>query len=364
MATGTRPKTAMVRPYKIHDQCAMASPQPPQGIVCDRGTEHVRFRSRIHARIYRPAGGPILCLNNVSVIRYPAAMRYQGPIYRPPSEADSLLIQATIGCPHNRCTFCMIYKNNPRFRIRPVAEIREDLDAARAVYGPGVRTLFFPDGNTIAMKTDDLCDICRHARTLFPHLERITVYGSSQFIHKKGPGDLKRLADAGLSRIHVGLESGDDGVLKRIRKGTHSAEHIAAGRWVMSAGITLSLYVILGIGGKDRSAEHAGETARVLNAISPDFIRLRTFVPKTGTPLLDQVLDGTFQMLGPHETLTETAAIIANLDVRSRLTSDHYTNYINLEGQLPDDRQRLLDEIRAALKRDESTFRPFFIGKV
>ena len=114
-------------------------------------------------------------------------MHYEGPIYRPPSEANSLLVQATIGCPHNRCTFCMVYKNGPRYRVRPVADIINDLDQARALHGRGVRTLFFPAGNTIAMPTDDLCRICAHARRIFPHLARITVYGSSQYIHKKGP---------------------------------------------------------------------------------------------------------------------------------------------------------------------------------
>jgi radical SAM superfamily enzyme YgiQ (UPF0313 family) len=289
-------------------------------------------------------------------------MRYTGPIYRPPSEADSLLIQATIGCPHNRCTFCMVYKNGPKYRVRPVAEIKEDLAAARDAYGPNIRTLFFPAGNTIAMKTDDLCEICRFAGQVFPDLERITVYGSSQYIHKKGLEGLRRLAAAGLSRIHVGLESGDDVILKQIRKGTDSREQIEAGKWVMQAGLELSLYVIMGIGGKERTASHARETARVLNAIDPHFIRIRTFVPKIDTPLLSEVQEGTFSMLGPHGILGETDMLIRNLAVSSYLASDHYTNYINLEGRLPEAKSRLLKEIRIALDRDESTFRPFFIG--
>jgi radical SAM superfamily enzyme YgiQ (UPF0313 family) len=188
------------------------------------------------------------------------------------------------------------------------------------------------------------------------------VYGSSQYIHKKGPEGLKRLADAGLSRIHVGLESGDDIVLKRIKKGTFSKEQIEAGRWVIEAGIELSLYVVLGIGGKDRTDVHARETARVLNEIVPDFIRLRTFVPKINTPLLAEVQTGTFQMLSPHEVLQETALLIKELQATSYLTSDHYTNYINLEGKLPEEKNRLLDKINIALKQDETSFRPFFIG--
>ena len=289
-------------------------------------------------------------------------MRYEGPIYRPPSEADSLLIQATVGCPHNRCTFCLIYKKGPPFKIRPVAEIKEDILDAQKVYGQSVGTLFFPAGNTIAMKTEALAEICRFARQTFPHLKRITVYGSSQYIHRKGLPALRSLKEAGLSRIHVGLESGDDVILKRINKGTDSAQQVEAGRWVMEAGLELSLYVILGIAGKERSAIHADRTAAVLNAIEPDFIRLRTFVPKTHTPLLTQVQNGSFQILGPHEVLAETARLIGGITVSTCLTSDHYTNYINLEGKLPEDRPELFTQIQAARSRDESSFRPFYVG--
>lgn len=291
-------------------------------------------------------------------------MHYEGPIYRPPSEAHSLLIQATVGCPHNRCTFCMVYKNGPRYRERSVAEIKADLLEGRRLHGDAVRSLFFPAGNTIAMRTQHLCDICRYARQVFPALERITVYGSSQYIHHKGPDDLKRLAAAGLSRIHVGLESGDDVILERIRKGTRSAEQIEAGRWVRQAGIELSLYVILGIGGRERTATHAAKTAAVLNAIAPEFTRLRTFVPKINTPLLADVQSGRFEMLGPLEVLTETKRLIEGITADTCLTSDHYTNYLNLEGRLPADKPRLITALDEALTWNESRFRPFFVGDV
>jgi radical SAM superfamily enzyme YgiQ (UPF0313 family) len=289
-------------------------------------------------------------------------MRYEGPIYRPPSEADSLLIQATIGCPHNRCTFCMVYKNGPRYRARPVAEIKQDMLEAKRVYGSHVRTLFLPAGNTVAMKTEDLAEICRFARATFSTLKRITVYGSSQFIHKKGPRQLEQLARAGLGRIHVGLESGDDIVLKRIRKGTNAQQQIEAGNWLMAAGIELSLYAILGIGGRERTYEHAEETARVINEIGPDFVRLRTFVPKINTPLLEDVIAGRFKMLSPYGVLEEARTLIERLTVTTTLTSDHYTNYIDLHGDLPHDKPKLLGKIGRALKRDESEFRPFFVG--
>ena len=195
-------------------------------------------------------------------------MRYEGPIYRPPSEADSLLIQATVGCPHNKCTFCMIYKKGSPFRVRPVGEICEDLEEARRIYGNRVKTLFFPAGNTIAMPTEDLAAVCGFARRQFPHLERITVYGSSRYIAKKGLQEMRSLAAAGLTRIHVGLESGDDEVLRRVKKGTTAEEQIAAGRLVKDAGIELSEYVLLGLGGLERSGEHALATAKAITARS------------------------------------------------------------------------------------------------
>jgi radical SAM superfamily enzyme YgiQ (UPF0313 family) len=288
--------------------------------------------------------------------------RYEGPIYRPPSEADSLLVQATVGCPHNKCTFCMVYKKGPPYRVRAVAEIKEDLEEARRILGDRVRTLFFPAGNTIAMPTDELAEICGVARRLFPGLERITVYGSSQYIYRKGLRDLKALRQAGLSRIHVGLESGDDEILRRIKKGTTASEQVQAGLWVRQAGIELSEYAILGLGGQERSEAHARETARALNLIGPDFVRLRTFVPKIDTLMLHQIRRGRFCMLSPHQILIETRQLLAGLTCATILTSDHYTNYLNISGRLPDDKPRLLAAVDHGLTRDENTFRPFFVG--
>lgn len=289
-------------------------------------------------------------------------MRYDGPIYRPPSEANSLLIQATVGCPHNKCTFCMTYKKGPPFRVRSVLEIEEDLAEAKERFGDLIQTLFFPAGNTIAMPTDDLAQICTYARSLFPLLKRITVYGSSRYIHKKGLADLVKLEKSGLSRIHVGLESGDDEVLRRIKKGTNGAEQVEAGLWVREAGIELSEYIILGIGGKERTEAHALETARALNLINPHFIRLRTFLPKVNTLLLHQFRKGQFQMLSAHEVLTETRQIIEHLDVTSMIHSDHYTNYVNVHGRMPEDKERMLQVIDEALEEDESEFRAVYVG--
>ncbi|MBF0421566.1 MAG: radical SAM protein [Magnetococcales bacterium] len=290
-------------------------------------------------------------------------MRYQGPIYRPPSEADSLLIQATVGCPHNQCTFCMVYKRGPRFRVRPVADVCADITTARIEYGPGVRTMFLPAGNSIAMDTDDLMTVCRVAREQFPDLERMTVYGSSTCILDKGADQLVQLYRAGLNRIHVGLESGDDETLRRVKKGATAEQQIQAGQWVMASGMELSLYVVLGLAGAERSIQHAEETARALNAINPHFIRIRTFVPKEKTPMLRDWQQGRFILLGPHGILREMHRLVSLLHVDSWLTCDHYTNYLPLQGQLPGGQGALLSALEHGLQRPETDYRPFFIGR-
>jgi len=256
----------------------------------------------------------------------------------------------------------MVYKKGPLYRARPVEEICEDIDAACDLYEGKVKSLFFPAGNSIVMPTRDLAAICRYSKARLQGLQRITVYGSSQYIAKKGLADLVTLQEAGLSRIHVGLESGDDDILKRVKKGTNTSEQIKAGKIVKAAGMELSEYVILGVGGIGRSEIHALKTAEAITEIEPDFVRLRTLVPKINTLLLHQIKKGRFQLLSPHQVLKETRLLLENLQCRTILTSDHYTNYLNLSGNIPQDKDRLLGEIDRALNRDPSRFRPSFIG--
>lgn len=289
-------------------------------------------------------------------------LRYEGPIYRPPSEGNSLLIQTTIGCPWNKCTFCMVYKKGPKFRIRPVKEIKEDLQWAKENYLLPVNTVFFPSGNSIIMKTNDFIEILSYTKKLFPNVKRITIYGSAHYIVKKGFDEIKKLADAGLSRIHVGLESGSDIVLKNICKGSTSDIQIKAGEIVKKTGIELSEYVVLGIGGKKYSINHISESVKVLNSINPDFIRIRTFLPKINTPILKDINKGNFKILTPHEILKETYELIEGLDVTSMVFSDHYTNYIRINGKLPEDKEKMLKLINKEKKRDEKEFRKVYIG--
>jgi radical SAM superfamily enzyme YgiQ (UPF0313 family) len=219
-----------------------------------------------------------------------------------------------------------------------------------------------PAGNTIAMPAPALAEVCRYSYDRLPNLTRITVYGSSQYICRKGPAQLLTLAQAGLGRIHVGVESGDAAILARIRKGATAEDHILAGQLARGAGISLHAYVMLGIGGQPGSQAHARETARVINAMVPAVVRLRTFVPKVNTPLLQDVQAGRFQMLTPHQVLAETVALLSQINVPLLVASDHYTNYLDVAGQLPDDRDAMLEQLRQALTRDETSFRPFFIG--
>lgn len=288
-------------------------------------------------------------------------MRYEGVVYRPPSEANSVLIQATIGCPHNKCTFCAMYKGK-KFKIRPVIEIKKDILMARQWYGPGVRTMFFPDGNTIFMKTSQLVEIFEFARKLFPRLERITVYGSARFIVKKTVDELRLLREAGLRRIHSGMESGDDMVLSRICKGATQADVIKAGLQVKEAGIELSEYYLVGAGGKELSEQHALSSAKALNEIDPDFIRLRTLVPEPNTPLYDQFVNGEFRLLSPHECLKEIRTLVENLHVNSFLLSDHISNHWNVNGRLPGDKSSILTALEKGLNVDERLLERNLIG--
>jgi len=256
----------------------------------------------------------------------------------------------------------MVYKKGPKFKIRNIKEIKEDLLWAKNNYFYPINTVFFPSGNTIIMKTEDFVEILEYTKKLFPDLKRITIYGSAQYIVKKDLVDLKKLANAGLSRIHVGLESGNDIILKKIKKGSTQEIQIKAGQLVKKAGMELSEYVVIGIGGKKLTKEHIQETVKTLNKINPNFIRIRTFLPKINTPILEEIQSGDFQILSPHEVLNETYELIKNLQVTSQIASDHYTNYIGVNGKLPEDRKQMLQAIQEALKKDESCFREVYIG--
>ena len=279
---------------------------------------------------------------------------YDFPPYRPPSEAYSLLLRVTRGCPWNRCIFCSMYKDIP-FERRTLEEIKEDIEGAAQLYGESARTAFIGDSNSLVTNTELLCEVLRTLYASFPNLERVTSYARAKTIAKKNLDDLKELRKAGLTRLHVGLESGDAETLAFIQKGATPEEQIEAGLKAKEAGFELSLYILLGIGGRQRWKEHADGTARVLNKIDPLFIRVRNLVPQPGSPLYEMKQRGEFVVSPPDLILEEEKRIIEGLEVTSEFLSDHISNYLPLNGRMPTDKAALLQALEqelAALRTD------------
>lgn len=279
---------------------------------------------------------------------------YDFPPFRPPSEADSLLLRVTQGCPWNRCTFCSMYKKT-KFQIRDLKEILGDIESAKELYGERVRTVFIGDSNSLVVKTDMLVQILSALYASFPHIERVTSYARAKTLVKKPIKELERIYRAGLVRLHVGLETGDRELLNEIEKGATPEEMTEAGKRAKLAGFEYSLYVLLGIGGMERWEQHAIGTAEVLNRIDPHFIRVRTYVPQPDSPLYDAMMEGRFKSASLETILKETRLLLQRLEVTSRFLSDHVSNLVPLHGRLPEDKERMmemLDRVLEALNKD------------
>jgi len=280
---------------------------------------------------------------------------YDFPPYRPPSEPRSLLLRLTRGCTWPKCTFCSMYRHIC-FERRPLDQVRADILAARGYYSDVTETVFIGDSNSLVIGTDDFVSILELLREYFPNIRRITSYARAKTLQKKPLHDLKRLRDAGLTRLHVGLETGNALLLEHIRKGATPDEMIAGSLKAKAAGFELSLYVLLGIGGEQRWQEHSRDTAAVLSRIDPHFIRVRTFHPQPGCELYEELRAGSFAKASPATVLREQRAIIANLEATSEYLSDHISNYLPVNGRLPADRPQMLqtiDEGLASLSSDE-----------
>ncbi len=276
-------------------------------------------------------------------------MRYEGSIYRPPSEAHSLIVQATVGCSHNKCLFCTMYKDK-QFRIRPLNDILQDLDWAREQYGPSVERIFLADGDALIMKTADLLTLFERCRQLFPDFKRIGIYGSPMSILRKSVEELTALKNEGLGIIYLGIESGSDTVLSRMDKGVTAEAMIAAGRQVKASGITLSAMVILGLGGKELSLDHARESARVCTAIQPDYLSLLTLMIEGPSALIPLIRSGAFTEISPADVLNELHALVSGLELeKTVLRSNHASNYVSINGRLPKDKEKILRDIDRCL---------------
>ncbi len=282
-------------------------------------------------------------------------MRYDSDLlYRPPGEWKSYLLQCTIGCSNNQCTFCGMYKEK-KFRVRPVEEILEDIGMALDYYGPGLRRVFLMDGDAIIMRTEDLLKILEKLYRTFPKLEKVTLYAGPRSTLSKSPEELKALHEAGLSRAYLGVESGSDTVLKFIRKGVGAETMLRAGRALVEAGIDLWVTVILGMTGANGEGgdweEHIRSTARMINEMKPRHLSAMTFAPAKGTPLGEDVLAGRFEVCSPDHILEECRLLVELLDVDPlHFTSNHASNYLPLKGGLPEDREKFLSLIDQALE--------------
>jgi len=327
----------------------------------------------------------------------------QGPI-RPPNEAHSLLLRVTRNCPWNRCTFCPVYKGT-KFSIRTPEDVKRDIDAvyehvqafrehagtpeglshevisqvvakidpsqrsafdaALSWFLAGMRTVFLQDANSLAAKPNNLVEILAYLHARFPEIERVTSYARAHTIVARKEADLRALAQAGLDRVHIGMESGSDPVLDRVQKGVTKAKQIEAGRKAKEAGFEVSEYVMPGLGGRALSKEHAIETADALNQIDPEFIRLRTLAIPPLVPLYDEYTAGRFEKCTDAEVAAEILCFIEHLDgITSRITSDHILNLFgDIEGALPGDKPGMIAIIREFLAMDPHSKMLYQVGR-
>lgn len=277
-------------------------------------------------------------------------MRYEGRVFRPPSEAYSLIVQVTVGCSHNKCTFCDMYKEK-RFHLRKLEDVLEDFNIARRQYRY-IERVFLADGDALIRKTEDLAVILKHIRKIIPECQRVTSYGSPKSILTKSPEDLALLHSLGLEMIYLGLESGNERVLKHINKGVTVEDIVRAGQMVKDAGMKLSVTAISGLGGTEMWKEHAIDTAKAFSRMKPDYIGLLTLMFEGDVPLRRECEEGKFHLLTAPQVAKETLLMLEHIDSEgSVFRSNHASNYLTLKGTLNRDREAMCEQIRTALER-------------
>ena len=284
-------------------------------------------------------------------------MRYEGAVYRPPSEARSLILQLTIGCARNECTFCKMYKDK-KFRIRDLDEVVEDMYMAKKYYMFDIDRVFLADGDALIVKTNDLIYIMDKIHEILPTVERITIYGAPRDVLVKTPEELRQLKEAGLDMVYMGAESGSDKVLTAVKKKATQAEIIEAGLKLKAAGIKQSITLISGLGGVENLEEHAIESAKLISAIKPEYASLLTLLIEPGTPLHHEWKAGKFHPLeGPDEIFKEMTLFLKNIDSEGTIfRANHASNYIPLGGTFNKDIPALLAQIERAV--ESRRFRP------
>ena len=277
-------------------------------------------------------------------------MRYEGSIYRPPSEAYSLLIQVTIGCSHNTCTFCTMFKDK-KFRVRPIEEVIEDLEMARRAY-PVVEKIFLCDGDALCLSNEKLMRILTRISELFPECKRVSVYGTATDINRKSESELKELLDAGMEMIYMGAESGSQNVLDKIHKDVTVREQIDAVKKAESVGIKMSVTFISGLAGLEGWEDHAISTGKMITEMNASYASLLTLMLDPAAPIMKEINSGEMTLLTPEQVVGETYLLLENAMPRKSCVfrSNHASNYISLRGNLPEDRQRMLVQLKVAME--------------
>ncbi len=277
-------------------------------------------------------------------------IKYVGDVYRPPSEAYSLIVQATIGCTHNKCSFCKMFKEK-RFQTRPTEDIIADFAWARKRYR-SVPRVFLADANALCLKTDKLMPILTYIEDNFPECERVTIYGRASDILRKTEEELAMLREHGLTMVYIGAESGSDKVLEMCRKGETRQQLIDAVKRIEKVGIKASVTFISGLAGKDGWEDHAIQTGTMITEMNASYVSLLTLLVDPQAPMYDDIQSGRLKLLTPQEVLAETHLMLENANPEKTciFRSNHASNYLSLKGDLPEDRDRFLAQIENAMK--------------
>lgn len=280
-------------------------------------------------------------------------MRYEGNIFRPPSEAYSLLVQVTVGCTHNKCTFCSMYKDK-KFHIRKLEEVLEDLEWARRQY-PRIERIFLCDGDALCLANSKLMPILERIRQLFPECERVTVYGRATDALKKTDEELRELYEAGITMVYIGAESGSEKVLADINKGETRQQIIDGVKKVEASGMQASVTFISGLAGRAGWEEHAIETGKMLSEMSPSYAALLTLMVDPSVPIAEEIRSGRMELLTPEEVMAETLLMLQNTEVTKKCVfrSNHASNYLSLKGNLPDDKDAMMALLREAMENHD-----------
>jgi radical SAM superfamily enzyme YgiQ (UPF0313 family) len=293
-------------------------------------------------------------------------IEYVNPFFRPPSEGKSFILQATIGCSHNSCTYCAMYrKEEQKFRIRPMDEIKSIIDTATKAALINDR-VFIADGNALVLSKNKLVEIMDYLQDKNPEIQRIRMYANVGDILRQGVSNLKELKEHGLDMVYIGFESGDDIVLQRIKKGANHQETVRASQMLKEAGIMNSAMVLLGMGGTDRSLEHAEATGKLLTGADPEYVGALSLQVRPGAPLFEEMERGEFELPNKFQIIKELEVLVANTELTGGyFFSNHISNYLPIKAKFPEDKEKVLAQIRTVLNSgDESLLRPDYYRDV